>query len=82
MNIFLSSAFEILVSWINLICDTSIIVTIKKSNYNDDDDNNNNNNCTHASESTNVKIFNTENNDICTMNSNNRIAAKLYFHGI
>jgi len=39
--------------------------------------------CTHTSESTNVKYnrFNTETNDISTMNSDNRIAATLYFPG-
>jgi len=37
--------------------------------------------CTHTSESANVKIhniLNTESNDISTMNSKNRKAAKLY----
>ena len=40
--------------------------------------------CTHTSESTNVKkynSFNTETNDISTMYSNNRIAATLYSLG-
>ena len=39
--------------------------------------------CTHTSESTCIKYnrFNTETNDISTMNSNNRIAATLYSLG-
>jgi len=39
--------------------------------------------CTHTSESTDVKHnrFNTETNDMRTMNSNNRIAATLYSLG-
>jgi len=39
--------------------------------------------CTHTAESTNVNCnrFNTETNDISTMNSNNRIAATLYSLG-
>ena len=55
MKLFLPSACEILVSWINLIRDTCIVVTTTKANINNNS-NNNNNNCTLTSEITNVKV--------------------------
>jgi len=52
-----------------MVCFRCVIVNTLHKGENDDDDNNNNNN--------NNNRFNTEANDISTMNSNNRIAATL-----